>query len=290
MTKNIAISLFFTLATVALLGFIWFGQTYDRLEATNKREVALQLEFGQRNYEQYCASCHGLSGEGAGPGNAGAPALNSLQATKGPGTETYTITNGIQKKYGSLRNYVEAIITSGIRGTAMPAWAEQGMRGDQIQAIAAYVMAMQGGAVSPVALETAQDWKATEVAKLPPSPTPNEPPLDDPEADAGRAQFRRVCSSCHNVTDQPLVGPGMAGLFFPEGTKSYGTILPNGKEVNDANVLEWIKVGGGGPGVHPPAADAPVGGTEYGPMPGQAGIYTDEEINQIIAYLKTLER
>ncbi len=290
MTKNIAISLFFTLATVVLLGYIWFGQTYDRLAATNLRETALELEFGQRNYEQYCASCHGLSGEGAGPGNAGAPALSVLQDTKGPGTEAFTITNGIQKKYGSLRNYVEAIITSGIRGTAMPAWAEQGMRPDQIKAIAAYVMAMQGGAVSPVAKETAKEWKATEVAKLPPTATPNEPPLEDPIADAGRAQFRRVCSSCHNVTDQPLVGPGMAGLFGPEGTKSYGTILPNGNEVNDANVLEWIKVGGGGPGVHPPAADAPAGATEYGPMPGQAGIYTDEEITQIIAYLKTLER
>ena len=55
MTKNIAISLLFTVATVALLGFIWFGQTNARLNATNARQEATQLEFGQRNYEQYCA-------------------------------------------------------------------------------------------------------------------------------------------------------------------------------------------------------------------------------------------
>jgi mono/diheme cytochrome c family protein len=290
MTKNIAISLLFTLATVVLLGFIWFGQTNARLEATNLRQDAQQLEFGQRNYEQYCATCHGLSGEGAGPGNAGAPALNALQTAKGPGTEAYTITNGIQKKYGSLVNYIESTIANGIRGTAMPAWKSQGMRDDQIKAIAAYVMSMQGGAVSPVALETAKEWHATEVAKLPPSATPNEPPLEDPVAEAGRTQFRRVCSSCHNVTDQPLVGPGLAGLFGADGTKAYGKVLPNGKDVNDADVLEWIKAGGGGPGKHPKSADAPAGATEYGPMPGQAGIYTDEEISQIIAYLKTLER
>ena len=32
--------------------------------------------------------------------------------------------------------------------------------------------------------------------------------------------------------------------FGPDGTKAYGTILPNGKPVNDADVLEWIKNGG----------------------------------------------
>lgn len=291
MTKNIAISLLFTVATVALLGFIWFGQTNARLNATNARQEATQLEFGQRNYEQYCAACHGLAGDGAGPQNKAAPGLSNLQASKGPGTEAFTTTNGIQKKYGSLRNYVEAMIANGIRGTAMPAWKQQGMRDDQIQAIASYVMAMQGGAVSPIALAASKEWNATETAKIPtPNATP-EPPLDDPVADAGRALFRNVgCIGCHNVTDVAAVGPGMAGLFGPTGTKSYGTVLPNGKEVNDANVLEWIKVGGGGPGVGPQAADAPLGGGEYGAMPAQAGIVDDDQIAQIIAYLKTLER
>src|SRR5690349_15030736 len=98
MTKNIAISLFFTLATIALLGYIWFGQTSQRLAATNARQDAVQLEFGQRNYEQYCATCHGLAGGGNMPATTafGAPALNTLQGRKGPGTAAYTSTNGIQ--------------------------------------------------------------------------------------------------------------------------------------------------------------------------------------------------
>ncbi|HYF66460.1 MAG TPA: c-type cytochrome [Herpetosiphonaceae bacterium] len=291
MTKNIAISLLFTVATVALLGYIWFGQTSDRLVATTQRQDAQQLEFGQRNYEQYCAACHGLAGEGAGPQLKSAPPLNSLQTGKGPGTEAFTTTNGIQKKYGSLRNYVEAMITNGIRGTAMPAWKQQGMRDDQIRAIAAYVMAMQGGAVSPVAKSVAAEWNATETAKIPTPVATPEPPLDDPQANAGRDLFRgRGCVGCHNVTDKPAVGPGLAGLFTPEGTVAYGTVLPNGEEVNDATVLEWIKVGGGGPGVGPDANDSPTGGGEYGPMPAQAGVVNDEEIGQIIAYLKTLTR
>jgi cytochrome c oxidase cbb3-type subunit 3 len=289
MTKNIAISLLFTVATVALLGYIWFGQTGARLEATNARQDAQQLQFGQRNYEQYCAACHGLAGDGAGPQNKAAPALNTLQVRSGPGTEAFTTTNGIQKKYGSLRNYVEAMIANGIRGTAMPAWKLQGMRDDQIQAIAAYVMSMQGGAVSPVAATVAAEWNATETAKIPTAVATAEPPLDDPVADAGRGVFRaKGCTGCHNVSDKPLVGPGLAGLFSPEGTLAYGTVLPNGKEVNDANVLEWIKAGGGGPGVGPKSNDAPAGGTEYGMMPPQA--VSDEEIGQLIAYLKTLTR
>jgi mono/diheme cytochrome c family protein len=288
MTKNIAISLLFTVATVALLGFIWFGQTLDRIDATNNRQAAQQLEFGQRNYEQYCASCHGLAGDGAGPQPVGAPALNNLQVVKGPGTEAYSSTNGIQKKYGSLRNYVEAIIAYGIRGTAMPAWKSQGMRDDQVQAIAAYVMAMQGGAVSPVAKNVAAEWKSTEVAKIPTAVATAEPPLDDPAAEAGRGLFRSSgCVGCHNVTDKPSVGPGLAGLFTPEGTAAYGTILPNDTEVNDANVLAWIKSGGGGPGVGPAPQDKPPSG-EYGQMPPQS--ISDEQIGQIIAYLKTLTR
>ncbi|KPL86743.1 cytochrome c [Herpetosiphon geysericola] len=286
MTKNIAVSLLFTLATVALLGFIWIGQTNDRLVATNLRQDALQLEFGQRNYEQYCATCHGLAGEGQGPGNKGAPKLSDLQGRLGPGTEAFTRENGIQKKYGSLRNYVEGIIAYGKTGTAMPAWKLQGMRDDQIKAIAAYVMSMQGGAISPVALDSAKSWAATTEAGLPPTPTPNEPPLDDAVAEAGKQTFNVYCISCHSKTDASGTGPGLAGLFGETGTKAFGTTLPNGNPVNDENVLDWITNGGGGPGVGPDPQD----GASYGAMPPQGQILSEDKILEVIAYLKTLTR
>ena len=40
--------------------------------------------------------------------------------------------------------------------------------------------------------------------------------------------------------DQKLVGPGLGGLFQPEGTAAFGTKLPNGKDVTEENVHEWI--------------------------------------------------
>ena len=287
MTKNIAISLLFSVATVVLLGYIWFGQTAQRLEATGLRQEAQQIEFGQRNYEQYCASCHGLAGEGAGPVFS-APALNNLQQIKGPGTQGYEADNGVLAKYGSLRNYIEFTIAYGIRGTQMPAWKAQGMRDDQVEAIAAYVMSMQGGAVTEAALDTANTWKQTEIANQPPTPTP-EVSFDTEEQRVGYDAFNLYCASCHSTSTEPLVGPGLAGLFGPEGTVAYGTVLPNGKEVNEANVAEWIRVGGGGEG-GPDAQDAPPGLEEYPAMPAMEGVVNDDQIAAIIEYLKLLER
>ncbi len=59
------------------------------------------------------------------------------------------------------------------------------------------------------------------------------------DATAGEAVFTRNCSSCHNVTSQRKVGPGLAGMF-QEPT------LPNGAPINDANLGEWIHTGGDG--------------------------------------------
>src|SRR6185436_6076754 len=49
---------------------------------------------------------------------------------------------GILAKYGTVRNFVEATITSGVKGTAMPRWSARlggPLRDDQIKNIAAYV-------------------------------------------------------------------------------------------------------------------------------------------------------
>ncbi|HEY1014988.1 MAG TPA: c-type cytochrome [Herpetosiphonaceae bacterium] len=279
MTKNIAISLFFTLATVALLGYIWFGQTAERLVATNARQEALQLEFGQRNYEQYCASCHGLAGGGGMPPTVafGAPSLNDLQGRKGPGTAAYTSTNGIQKKYGSLRNYVEYTIANGVRDTAMPAWKANGMRDDQVKAIAAYVISMQGGSLTEAALANGDSYKQTAQAV---APTVASTPV--PTEIAAGAEAFMGCRGCHTTTTDALSGPGLAGLFGA-GTKAYGKTLPNGKEVNTANVREWIIQGGGGPGVGP----EPLDGSNFPPMLPKGGLpITDEQVDEIVKFLE----
>ena len=80
---------------------------------------------------------------------------------------------------------------------------------------------------------------------------------------AGRELFQRGCAVCHyaNAT-QKKVGPGLYGLYR-------FTALPNGAPVTDQNVENWIRNGGG---LMPPFKNA----------------LTPEQMQDLIAYLKTL--
>jgi cytochrome c len=71
------------------------------------------------------------------------------------------------------------------------------------------------------------------------------------------------CSVCHNAdSTETKVGPGLKGLFKMDK-------LVNGKPVTEANVRDFINTGGNG-------------------MPSYADQLSDQDKNDIIAYLKTL--
>ena len=71
------------------------------------------------------------------------------------------------------------------------------------------------------------------------------------------------CSVCHNAdSTETKVGPGLKGLFKTEK-------LVNGKAVTEANVRDFINAGGNG-------------------MPAYADQLSDQDKNDLIAYLKTL--
>ncbi len=71
------------------------------------------------------------------------------------------------------------------------------------------------------------------------------------------------CAVCHNAdSTEKKVGPGLKGLFKRDK-------LQNGKPVTEANVRAMINEGGNG-------------------MPSYADLLSDEERNDVIAYLKTL--
>lgn len=94
----------------------------------------------------------------------------------------------------------------------------------------------------------------------------------------GQAIFARQCAMCHSTGTDMKYGPGLAGLFesggptLPNGV-DYGGRLPNGAEINDANVTAWIHSGGQG---------------QIGQMPPRN--LNDEEMASVIAYLKTLRK
>lgn len=82
------------------------------------------------------------------------------------------------------------------------------------------------------------------------------------DAAKGKETFEQ-CAVCHNTdSTEKKMGPGLKGLFKHEK-------LSNGKPVNEANVRAIINTGGDG-------------------MPAYESILSDEEKDNIIAYLKTL--
>lgn len=82
------------------------------------------------------------------------------------------------------------------------------------------------------------------------------------DAAKGKETFEQ-CAVCHNTdTDERKMGPSLKGLFKREK-------LVNGKPVTADNVKALINSGGNG-------------------MPSYADMLSDEEKDNVIAYLKTL--
>ena len=83
------------------------------------------------------------------------------------------------------------------------------------------------------------------------------------DAEKGKAVFEDNCAVCHNAdSDEKKMGPGLKGLFKHEKLK-------NGKKPTEANVKAIINAGGNG-------------------MPSYSDMLSDEERDNVIAYLKTL--
>jgi len=81
-------------------------------------------------------------------------------------------------------------------------------------------------------------------------------------AEKGKETFEQ-CGACHNVDNpEKKMGPSLQGLY-KRGK------LKNGKPVTDANVRAIMNAGGNG-------------------MPAYADLLSDEEKDDVIAYLKTI--
>ena len=82
------------------------------------------------------------------------------------------------------------------------------------------------------------------------------------DSEKGKEVFQQ-CGVCHNAdSTEKKMGPGLKGLFQNEK-------MNNGKKPNEANVREKVDEGGNG-------------------MPSYKEMLSDEEKNDLIAYLKTL--
>ena len=83
------------------------------------------------------------------------------------------------------------------------------------------------------------------------------------DAEKGKSVFEDNCAVCHNAdSDEKKMGPGLKGLFKHDKLK-------NGKKPTEANVKAIINAGGNG-------------------MPAYSDMLSDEERDNVLAYLKTL--
>src|ERR1700738_911291 len=82
------------------------------------------------------------------------------------------------------------------------------------------------------------------------------------DAAKGKEVFEQ-CGVCHNAdSDEKKMGPGLKGLFKKEK-------MTNGKAPTEANILARVNEGGSG-------------------MPAYKDMLSDQEKDDLIAYLKTL--
>jgi cytochrome c len=83
----------------------------------------------------------------------------------------------------------------------------------------------------------------------------------------GKEIFNNSCAGCHSTGSDQIVGPGLKG-------ETGKPKLANGNPMNDANLTAWIKAGGTG---------------KIGNMPGQGGTLNEQQIADVVGYLKTLK-
>ena len=264
-----------TLALLILSGLLLTGYSFveprRQAEATARQE-AIGIHRGIENYTTLCISCHGVDGTGAVVPDTDpplvAPALNRPDLRPDPNDR-----DAFNEQY----NFVNKTIHRGRTGTPMPAWGREdggSLLDEQIHELT--LLIVKGDTV----VRGKPAWElATEIAKekiAHGAPEPQRPTMDmaqfSPEEAAGARIFtgKGGCVGCHNAGS----GGGATG--------------PNLAQV--ANVAQNERPGGDAAGylrqslTDPQAFLVP----GYAPlMPSFRGTLTDEEINQVVAFLLT---
>jgi mono/diheme cytochrome c family protein len=219
------------------------------------------IKKGSFLYAEFCKGCHGMQGGGINedPKYVGLPLSKTAD----------------MKARDSKDPFIVKTVSRGRRGTQMPPWLkEEGgpLDIEDVKMLRAFILdGTHWGQYFDYTSHTHKTWFPTtefdknQLAKLPPPPNP----------EAAGKQFFNVgpCATCHNVTAEVKVGPGLAGLF------ASGKKLPNGKDVTEDNLKEWINKGSAA------TYAVPAGKVPMPPYPDIQGKTMDD----LLAYLKTLK-
>lgn len=253
------------LATVVAIGLVivaTFSVVY-LFNEPNRRETAAQDKLeesalrGVDTYVANCVVCHGENG--LAEGRIGVP-LNTEQ-------------NQVEGAQWDLREPIIRRTIERGRGEVMPAWAvsEDGPLNEE--QISDLVNMIHLGYWEKVEEETlaANDG---QIPTPPPPPTPSGDTPDNPDAAAGQQlASANGCTGCHTIDGSAATGPTWQGLFGSEVTLQDGSTVT----ADEAYITESILT---------PGAKLHEG---FGPiMPSFEGRLSEDQINQIIAYIETL--
>ena len=265
-----------TLALLIISGLLLTGYSFvesnRQVEATVRQE-RIGIHRGIENYTTLCMTCHNVDGTGAVvPGVSPplvAPALNRPDLRPDPNDKD---------AYNERYNFVSKTIHRGRTGTPMPPWGRTDggpLLDEQIHELTLLItkgdMVIEG---NKTAWEVASETGKEKIAHG--APEPRTPTIDmaslSPEEQAGARIFtgKGGCVGCHNAgSGGGATGPNLSQIATTGATRKPGMDA-------EAYIRESM--------TDPPAFLV----SGYPPvMPSFRGTLTDEEINQVVAFLMT---
>jgi mono/diheme cytochrome c family protein len=222
------------------------------------------IKKGSFLFAEFCQRCHGPNGGGLteDPSFVGLPLNKTADMRARDNKDPFIIKT----------------IARGRRGTVMPAWLKEEGGPLDIEDVKMLREFIRDGShwgayfdyTTVIAANRTWNYQTVEFDKNQRGKVPQ--PID-PVA-AGKAVFDTPCAVCHNTTAETKIGPGLKGIMSTEGKK-----LPNGKDVNEENLKEWIQKGS-------TSYSVPAGKV---PMPPYGAQVSETDLKNVIEYLKTLK-
>ncbi|MCB1568155.1 MAG: cytochrome c [Xanthomonadales bacterium] len=268
-----------------------------------------QADEGKRIFQAYnCMGCHTMVGNGA----YFAPDLTETYELAGPAwlaaflpsaggwpTEAAVRTqlanavvsadagvSSIEEYYTKFPGTKERIERRGGHKSLMPNLPFQGDEVPQLIAYLKYTSAMDTEGWPPKVLSGALNARLAHLKGAPVAATASaapaaapaaavEPAAVDPVARGEALATEYACTACHAADSSKLVGPGWGGLHGHDVSLADGSTV----EADDAYLAESIRT---------PDAKL-VAGYTPGTMPAYAELLSDDDVNAIVAYIRSLE-